>query len=135
MVSENDIPVVKVLVEKRNLLGMRVYKTPFMLKRVSRNVIQGKKALVASGKEYVDSILDSLFCVEGGYIHTFAEGGWDKGYGFPRLDKGEKYVVFKCVIPAGERFFWDNKKGQYASKSIRFIGRLDEREYIQEPKF
>lgn len=129
-VSVNEIPVYKVLKERRGLFGVRRYYTPFLEERVSNRVIRGDKEFVASGKDEVvkESIggIGKILKVRGGFIHT-----WDKSKSisvnyFPKLGRNERYVVFSCVIPCGVCFYKDDLFiMQYASKSIRFVKKME----------
>ena len=123
-----DIPVVKVMVERRNIFGRVVYEAPIMRRRVSRRVIRGKRRYVASGKEDVfkTGAFFGYATIDGGFIHTFGMSGLHSGYLFPALRDGERYVVFRCVIPKGERYWMSSAVDQYASKSIRFEEIIDD---------
>lgn len=119
-VADRDIPVVKIMVESNGLFGMRVYRTPYMHERVSRRIIRGRRDYKAYGAEDVrkDSWFNST-TIKGGFIHTYGIGA-DKGRMWYALGYGERFVKFMCVIPAGCRYWSNDKTGEYASKSIRF---------------
>ena len=139
LVAENDIVVYKFLTSKeievnyikelhkkyvttgfietqKNILSLMkddfsLY-TPFFFKKIDEDIIEGKRPLVAEGKDNID-VFDEhdAYCVCGGYIHIY-------GVKF-KLNYSKKYKMFKCVIKKGTRYY-DNGKGELAAKEIWF---------------
>lgn len=133
-VSKQDVVCYKVLkkvyVEDYNLSEIR---TPYENFPIGNNTINGKIEFCATGKKTVSDLSTELYGykyeVSRGYIHTCktkkdAQSIVEQLRWFI-LDSN--ILVYKCVIPAGTRYFEGatnpekaNTRG-YASEQIRFV--------------
>lgn len=85
--------------------------TPFFLKKIDEDIIEGKRPLVAEGEEIFEGFNErNTYYVSGGYIHVNKN---------PNRIYDIKYKLFKCVIKKGTRYY-DNGVDELAAKEIWF---------------
>ena len=110
-IAEKDIVCYKEL-KYDQVLG--IFVTPFQQRWIGRRVLNGRRLYKARGKEEVK--YDCYFQVGGGFVHSYA-----KLYSC----FGSRHVVWECVIPAGTRYWVSDDGTEYASKSLRFVRKMD----------
>ena len=76
--------------------------------------MNGRRLYKARGKEEVK--YDYYFQVGGGFVHSYAKF---------QACLSVRYVVWECLIPAGTRYWVSDDGTEYASKSLRFVRRMD----------
>lgn len=110
-IAESDIVCYKIL----RMLDNGRFATPYVGKKVSNKVLCGKRLFKPSFFSIKDIRNVSNFKeIRRGYIHCYASKP-NPHYVMSRE------IVFKCVIPKGTRYWYDEIYGEYAARKIRFV--------------
>ena len=129
-ITAKDIVCYKVLYEKNE-----EYFTPYMYRRVNENVISGKYSfhddtasvsVIYPSRNVFSEKNSNRFLTGAGFIHSFKGLRSAKQLCYDlSLRHSNNYVVYKCIIPAGTRYY----KGKdeyldvhaYAAEKIKFV--------------
>ncbi len=113
-IAEKDVVCYKEL-RKYDVFGIVV--TPIKRRWIGRRVLNGRRLYKARGREDVcyDSFAEAAV-VSGGFVHSYAIRDL--------LIPADGYVCYKCIIPAGTKYWVSHNGTEYASKSLRFVEKL-----------
>lgn len=98
------------------------YITAYRDTPISYDILRGRKNFVAEGPECIEpSFLDDGYSISSGFIHTFTKKEdaikMAKMYGCLE----HIWVVYKCVIPKGTKYFVSVDYDERCSTEIKFV--------------
>lgn len=116
LVAKKDIKCYKMLEVKR-FLFIKSYITPYRGMEVPKEVILGKKDLIAEGTAvfapYYDG--DINYEINEGAIHAFSDFETALNYSISGCQ------IFECIIPAGTKYAVSRGTGFICAEKIRFV--------------
>ena len=137
--DSNQIKVYKVLFRCPDASREKpVYSTPFMDKKVSLDIVEGRQNFASSNPHFVLSSLEER--VSRGYIHSYSALHYAiSDYLHFFLSHAKRYncvpVIFECEIPVNDISnhcfigeFDSHEKNGYCSKELRFLREVPKKE-------
>lgn len=117
--------------------GKVTFLTPYQLTPIPIDVILGKKDFKADGnKEINKGVLDRLYTIHGGFIHTYAfcrDAMKNADLDCQAMGKEVDEIIIECEIPKGT-FYIKGRDGYgnigFAARKVRFTP--SENGFIQE---
>jgi hypothetical protein len=142
--AEKDIVCYKTI-EQNYFAGGPAYRTPYMLKSISSEVVEGKENFKAEGEINVHTpmictcwAMEGEMEIDGGIIHVFVNikdaerdlNNWGRS--------DARILVFKCIIPKGTyyvegRFGYSPDKNDEHNNSICYGA--EEIKFVEQIKF